>query len=188
MVRALIFLLLFLGLHNEAHALFSLNGVGTVNVCGQTLSTAGLIHLYCKVSGANNRCNFRLASDQSSGASISSGYTPSSNKKFMVDVIHIVVSSGNSGSFIELGYSDNDLGFASGSTWTNGVMAAGQSQGTNGAIPIASISATSGNSTQDPNLGFCVPAVNFLMPNGKYLGLKGDGTAVFFGDVYGHEQ
>ena len=187
MVRFLSLFLILFAL--PAHALtVSGAGVGTVTVCGQVLSTTNLKHLYCKFSAGNNRCNFREATNTTTGAAISAGYTPSGATKFRIQVVHYTVIAGNTNAYFEMGYSDNDLGFTSGGTWTNGVMAAGQAQGTNGAIPMLAANVTSANNSMDQQLGQCIPFVNMLIPNGKYPGTKGDGTNIGFVDIYGYEE
>lgn len=184
MVRfLLVFLSLLLPLRASALAVGPVN---TLQICGQTLSTVNLIHLYCSVNGAGNRCNFRHLTNQTTGAAISSGYTPSGSNKFRVQVIQVGTRVGNSNAFAEPAYSDNDLGFASSGSWTNPVFAGGQSAGTT-SIRLFTTNADPGNNSTQPNYN-CIPAMNFLMPNGKYLGVKGDGTAVFWADVYGYEE
>lgn len=160
--------------------------IGTVQICGQTLSTTNLIHLYCYANGASNRCNFRLPTNQTTGAAISAGYTPSGSRKFRVQAMQISTRVSNTTSFGELAYSDNDLGFASSGSWTNPVFIAGQAAGS-GQVRFHTTNADSANSSMQINFN-CIPVMNFLVPNGKYLGFKTDGTAAAWAEVYGYEE
>jgi hypothetical protein len=175
--------LMFLALASPAFAgptVTPAGPVGSVSVCGQTLSSAAVIHLWCRLGGANNRCNFRTANG-------TSGYTPSGSKTFVVDVLHVDASTGNAGSYAQLGYSDNDLGWSSAGTFTNGVFQSGQTEG--GQIGLISTSSSPyANNSMDPNSIVCVNTVGFTMPNAKFLAMKGDGTNTFVAEVWGHEQ
>lgn len=178
-MKKLIFALLNFALASPAFAGVptpAIPGLNTISVCGQVLSTNNLIQLYCRVSG-NQYCSFQTANGV--------GYTPSGSKAFRVRVMRAVVITGNSGTLATLTYQDNNPGWASATTFTNPVYFAGWSAtGQGGFIPAAN--ATVGNASYENNAG-CV-TTDFLVPNGKYVGTKGDGTNVYYAQVYGYEE
>jgi len=169
------------------------NGIGTVEVCGQVLSTTNLIHLYCRAAGSGNRSSCARAGDNagtptsySAGKGTVGGANAANGKAFRIHVMVAQISNaGAANSGIEAWYSDNDLGQTSVGTFTNGVNFIGITNG-NG-YPIIGINASTGNSSVNGR-GNCAPFMNWLIPNGKFPGVKTDGTAGVMAEYYGYKE
>lgn len=188
----LIFLLALL-LPIPALALNIPGGPGTINVCGQILSTTNLIQISCRLSVSSNRCTAARAGDNAStpssysaGKGTAGGSNAANGKAFRVVAVAVkVTTAGGTNTGAEMWYSDNDLGDTSAGTFTNGVNIFGLTTGNGYILPTNAVD--NGNNTMDQNI-HCVGNVNWLIPNGKFPGFKGDATVSFRGTYWGYEE
>lgn len=136
--------------------------IPTLTVGGQVFTD--LKNLKVLVGGfagaANGNCTFRLPSGNS-------GYTPSGSNKFRFLAIQIVAISVAPGSFAQICYSDNDVGFVTNTAFTNQINPGADVRG--GFFCSSSSVSTSTFSYEI--------AVNFLVPNGKYPGISNNASA-----------
>ena len=147
-------------------------GASTVSVGGFTFaSNASVVTLRCGTEGTSaNNTTCRKPG-------LSSGYTPTGNHVFRINAIRVFGNTTSSTqSRAQLLYSDNDVGWASATSFTNPVYEVG---------------------VADSGLGFCAAGgavatcdyiTNFLIPNGKYFGIKGNDNVELEAYVYGIEE
>lgn len=104
---------------------------------------------------------------------VGSGYTPSGSNNFRVWAVQI--RGFNDAGDIQIGYSDNDVGFGSNTAFVNLVSPGGSS--------LMSYLATITASLVDRQL---IP-FTFIVPNGKFLAIySANGNASV--DIYGYEE
>lgn len=116
-----------------------------------------LIQLYAFVSGAGNgNCTFRRSDT-------TSGYTPSGSKTFRVLALRMEVYTTFAGAGSLL-YSDNDVGIAAATAFTNA-----KSPLSGGQFPLVVQTTSNANIFDKP--------INFVVPNGKYLGCTNNASA-----------
>lgn len=104
------------------------------------------------------------------------GYTPSGTKAFRVLAFEFQCIS-NTATAPTLHYSDNDVGFNSSTALTNPVYE--HNAGVNDYAGISDLDQVGVNVRQ-------VMQTNFLVPNGKYVGVAG--AAGCLGWIYGYEE
>lgn len=142
--------------------------VSTITVGGVQLLLNGLIVLKGVVNNAAsglNACPRKLG--------VGSGYTPSGSKNFR---IYAISGRGfNASGTIEIIYADNDVGIATNTAFVNLVYPVGAN---NISAAVFNLGAT----TNDTNeTGF-----HFIIPNGKYIGIVGGGSASV--TIFGYEE
>lgn len=151
--------------------------VNTISIGGLTLPRTNLISLYGRFNASNNAFSFRQSSNQTSGATVSAGYTPSGSNKFRLLILKVRIISTNTSDGANLHYTDNDLGISSGTSSTNPVYCMG-------AAP-----SSAGYLVEYEAKGEQVIVTDFLVPNGKYVGMKGgSSTGGLLAVAYGYEE
>lgn len=97
-----------------ARAIGTLGTIDSITVGGRVLTDlTNLITLIASVDGANNHCTFRKPNG-------TSGYQVPGGKVFTV--LGIRMEIGNAADAFDMGYSDNDAGFATTTAFTNPVF------------------------------------------------------------------
>ena len=147
-------------------------GASTVSVGGFTFaSNASVVTLRCETdgTGANNTTCRKPG--------LSSGYTPTLNHVFRINAIRFFgnTTTATQGRTQAL-YSDNDVGWASATSFTNPVYEVGVAD--SGSGPCAT----------GAGVTTCDYMTNFLIPNGKYFGLKGNDNVEMQAYVFGIEE
>lgn len=142
----------------------------TLTVGGRVFTDfTNLIVLYASFGGATPYSTARLMT-----GSGGTGYTPSGSNKFRVLAVQAFANGGAAGA-VGIGYGNTDIGFASAAASTTPVYPGGGSSAQ--CLFMASSATVQAEAS-----------MNFLVPNGKYLQLLGDGVSYASCIIYGYEE
>jgi hypothetical protein len=147
------------------------SAVPTLTIGGRVFTDlTNLIRLNFQTGAANNFCTMRLSNG-------TSGYQVPVGKTLRIAAIEWSISAAAS-AFVDLHYSDNDLGFASATARTNPVLNSGVTDAT--AAGVQGITTAAAGSYYTKQCDFTVPAQ-------KYPGIQdGNNTSGLSGTAYGY--